>query len=44
MHNADNWKLGGNIFICEIAVALRGGFELMRSVLFLPVACKYKIN
>ncbi len=44
MHNADIWKLGGDVFGGGIAVALRGGFELMRSVLFLPVACKYKIN
>ena len=44
MHNADIWKLGDDVFCGEAAVALRGGFELMRLVLFLPLACKYKIN
>lgn len=44
MHNFDVQKLFSNIFSGEAAVALQGVFELMRSVLFLPVACKYKIN
>ncbi len=44
MHNLYIGDLLCNIFSGEAAVALRGGFELMRLVLFLPVACKYKIN